>query len=90
MTVYRRTTELMQAELGDELVALEPNSGVCFGFNSVAATVWQQLKAPQGFDQIKERLLTEYDVDERQCGADLIELLDRLIDIGLVSADEDE
>ena len=33
----------MEAELGEELVALDPQAGNCFGFNEVAAWVWRRL-----------------------------------------------
>lgn len=85
MKVYSRATELLEAEVGDELVALEPHAGVCFGFNSVATSVWQQLESPQNFDQIKAGLLAEYDVNEQQCAAELEELLASLIDKGLIT-----
>ncbi len=74
----------MEAEVGDELVALEPEAGLCFGFNGVAANVWNQLSAPQSFDQIRSRLLAEYDVDEGQCTTELEELLDQFVEKGLV------
>ena len=53
--VYKRRTELMEAELGDELVGLDPAAGECFGFNSVATSVWrgrtpQEQAAPTCWD----------------------------------------
>ena len=38
-TRYQRATELLEAELGDELVALDQAQGQCFGFNGVATSV---------------------------------------------------
>jgi hypothetical protein len=84
MKVYERATELLEAEVGDELVALEPEAGLCFGFNGVATNVWRQLSAPQSFDQIRSRLLAEYEVEEGQCTAELTELLDQMVEKGLV------
>jgi hypothetical protein len=34
--VYRRALTLMEADIGDELVALDATAGNCFGFNQVA------------------------------------------------------
>ena len=48
--IYERATSLMEAELGDELVGLQPDAGVCYGFNSVAKRVWQLLEQPQSFE----------------------------------------
>lgn len=84
MTVYKRAIDLMEAELGDELVALDPEAGECFGFNSVATTVWRELKQPKTFNQLRDVLLSEYDVDEARCSRELSELLTDLTLKGLV------
>jgi hypothetical protein len=82
--VYERARELMEAELGDELVALDPAGGECFGFNGVAATVWRLLERPGTASELKQSLLSEYDVDPAQCEAELEELLADLVSRGLV------
>jgi len=83
---YRRATDLMEANLGDELVALDPKGGECFGFNSVATSVWRELRQPKSFDELREVLLGEYDVDPEQCTRELRELLDDLFAKGLVKS----
>jgi coenzyme PQQ synthesis protein D (PqqD) len=85
MTVYRRAVDLMEAELGDEIVALDPNIGECFGFNSVASSVWRELAQPRTFDQLRDALLGEYEVERDQCSRELRDLLDDLSSKGLVA-----
>ena len=82
--VYERATHLLEADLGDELMALDAEGGHCFGFNSVATGVWRQLVRPKSFAELLEALLAEYDVDREQCRAELGELLDDLVEKGLV------
>ena len=82
--MYERAIELLEAELGDEILTLDPQDGQCFGFNSVAASVWRKLARPASFDEIKQSLLTEYEVDPEQCTEELHELMRVLIDRGLV------
>ena len=53
--MYRRAIDLMEAELGDELVALDPKAGECFGFNGVATSVWRILEEPRSFEQLRVR-----------------------------------
>ena len=84
--VYERAKNLMEAELGDELVALDPAGGECFGFNPVASTVWRLLERPSTASRLKQSLLLEYDVDPDQCEAELSDLLDDLVGRGLVRA----
>jgi hypothetical protein len=83
-TTYKRAIELMEAEVGDELVALDVQEGACFGFNPVAASVWRSLSAPKTFDQLRQELLDEFDVSAEQCAGELKELLDDLTAKGLV------
>ena len=84
--IYERATSLMEAELGDELVGLQPDAGVCYGFNNVAKRVWQLLEQPQSFEAVKSVLLDEYDVGPDQCGAELRELLADFIDKNLITS----
>ena len=82
--LYERATQLLEADLGDELMALDAEGGNCFGFNSVAAGIWRQLVSPKSFAELHAALLAEYDVDSEQCRAELGELLDDLMEKGLV------
>jgi hypothetical protein len=81
---YRRAVELMEAELGDELVALDTARGECFGFNGPAAAVWADLAEPRTFDQLRNTLMERFDVDTATCARDLAELLADLQGRGLV------
>jgi hypothetical protein len=86
VTVYKRAIELMEAELGDELVALDANAGECFGFNNVATFVWRHLEEPKAFEQLRDALLHEYEVEPERCSRELKELLDDLVGKRLVVA----
>jgi hypothetical protein len=81
---YKRAIELMEADVGDELVGLDVKVGTCFGFNPVAASVWRSLSSPKTFDQLRDELLDEFDVSAEQCAGELKELLDDLTAKGLV------
>ena len=81
---YVRNVDLLEAEIGDELVALDADAGACFGFNSVASDVWRFLAQPRTPDELEAELLALYDVDPLQCRSDLAELLAKLTALGLV------
>ena len=85
MTVYKRSVDLMEAELGDELVALDPRAGTCFGFNSVATSVWRLLEQPKTFEQLQQSLLDEYEVDPAECSQELQRLLGDMSSRGIVA-----
>jgi hypothetical protein len=83
-TRYVRAKELLEAELGDELVALDVEGGHCFGFNSVATDIWRLLARPLGFEALHEALTDLYDVDADECSAELQSCLDDLQTKGLI------
>ena len=83
--LYARAVDLMEADVGDELVALEPNAGNCFGFNEVATVVWRSLSEPKSFDQLRTELLNEYEVSRQQCTEELHDLLNDMVDKGLLT-----
>ncbi|MDQ3077276.1 MAG: PqqD family protein [Pseudomonadota bacterium] len=83
-TIFERNASLLEAGLGDELVALDAEGGQCFGFNATAASVWRRLEQPASFDALRLALREEYDVDHEQCTSELEALLDELIERGLV------
>ena len=80
----------MEADIGDELVALDPKAGNCFGFNDVAAWVWRRLEQPATFDQLRDELLGDYEVSEEQCTAELKELLDAMCSAKLLTSGDPE
>jgi hypothetical protein len=86
---YARAKELLEAELGDDLVALDVASGHCFGFNPVAADIWHLLAQPQDFDALCRELMDQYEVDRGECEADLRACLSNLETQGLVRTIED-
>lgn len=81
---YARARELLEAELGDDLVALDVESGDCFGFNPVAAEIWRLLVQPQDFEALCRELTDRYEVDRSECEADLRACLAHLESQGLV------
>jgi hypothetical protein len=76
--IYRRTAQLLEADIANELVALDPEQGKCFGFNDVATDVWRKLERPRTFAELKKELLADYDVSDEECANDLRALLDQM------------
>lgn len=75
---------LMEADVGDEMVALDEKAGTCFGFNTVGAEIWRSLASPKRFDELRDELLAKYEVSAEQCSSELQELLDDMMAKGLI------
>ncbi|MEQ7872937.1 PqqD family protein [Sphingomonas sp. ASV193] len=85
MTAYRRSASLMEADIGDELVALDEQRGLCFGFSSSATAIWRALAEPSTLDQLVDRMVEDYDVDRASCRADVAACIETMIADGLVA-----
>jgi hypothetical protein len=82
---YRRTRDLLEAELGYDIVALDALKGRTFGFNESAAWAWKLLENPQTIISLTSAMLERFDhVDESTCEADLREILREFEACGLV------
>ena len=76
----------MAQELGGEIVILDLASEQYFGLNAVGARVWELLVRKQDVRSIHKTLCDEFDAAPIQIERDLLALLQRLTDAGLVKA----
>lgn len=76
---YVRTNEMMWSEVAGDVVALDPQAGVCFGMEEVSAAVWHLLAEPQTGEAICVALLAQYDVDTETCRNEVKALLDTML-----------
>lgn len=74
----------VSCEVADETVLLSLPSGTYHGLDPVGSRIWQLLQQPTSVAQVREALLREYDVDPVRCERDLLGLLARLSDAGLI------
>ena len=81
---YVKSRDLLEAEVGEDIVALDADAGLCFGFNSVAADIWRLLDKPRDFESLLELLAGQYDVALDECAAGLKSCLADLEAKGLI------
>lgn len=77
--------EVMFQELGGEMVLLDLASESYFGLDEVGARIWALLNEQGELQTVFEAMLAEYDVEPRELEKDLRELVERLLEAGLVS-----
>lgn len=78
------TNSQVSSALNEETVILDFNKGAYFGLNEVGTVVWQKLQEPHTVAAICDAIMAEYNVDERQCEHDVLRLLNKLSDQGLI------
>ncbi len=71
-------------ELAGEAVLLNLDTGCYFGLSESGARMFEVLPMSESIQSAYEALLAEYEVDAEQLRRDLSELLEKLVEQGLV------
>jgi hypothetical protein len=70
--------------VGDETAILAVDKGAYYGLDPVGTRIWTLLQSPVSVHEIGAAVVREYDVDEETARADLLALLARLHEAGLI------
>jgi hypothetical protein len=70
--------------LGEESAILNLKNSVYYGLDAVGARVWTLLQQPRSVGELRDTLLSEYEVGTAQCEQDLLALLERMRSEGLI------
>jgi hypothetical protein len=76
--------ELVSANLDGEIVILGFKSGSYYSLDQVGAFVWDLLQQSRKVSELRDAILSEYEIDLERCEQDLFQLLAELADKGLV------
>jgi hypothetical protein len=74
----RAKDSIISAELDNEAVLLNVETGIYFGIDAVGTRIWQLLEAGSSVEDIFSQLQEEYDVEPSELRTDLNEFLDVL------------
>lgn len=83
-TVFRKKADLLESDVGEEIVALDVNRGQCYGLNAVGSRVWRLLDAPMSIRDVCSALQDEYEVEPEVCREEVSRLLADLQSEGLI------
>lgn len=82
--LFCRAAPLLEAEVDDEIVALDRAQGEVFGFNAVASDIWRLLERPRTIAELCGELIERYEVPAERCAEDVEGLLGELIEMKLI------
>lgn len=80
-----RSEQHLSCDLDSQLTILDLKSSSYFGLNSVGTFVWEELDRPKSIQALKCALLENFDVDEQTCEAELLQFLNALLEVELIS-----
>ena len=76
--------DVVSCDLGGETAMLDMKEGIYYGLNEMGTIIWEYIQKPITLQEVVDKILAEYDVDEETCYLDLTELLDQMAENGLV------
>jgi hypothetical protein len=74
----------VSCELDGEAAILNLASGAYHGLDPIGATVWNLIASPIAVREIVDALTAQYDVERARCEGDLLALLGKLDERGLI------
>jgi Coenzyme PQQ synthesis protein D (PqqD) len=82
--VYKASSNHIYSEIGAEAVILDLTLGIYYGLNETGAQIWQWIQEPKTLSELSQLLLDEYDVNREEALEDINNLLQQMIDTGLI------
>jgi Coenzyme PQQ synthesis protein D (PqqD) len=83
-TTVKQSTNQVSCNLNGEVAILNLNSTLYFGLEEVGAYIWQAMEKPAKVSDLCQQVLEHFDVGEEECQADILKLVQRLDDAGLI------
>ncbi len=83
------TKDQVSSDLGGEVAVLDLKAGMYYGLEAVGARIWSLIQKPRTVNEIRDIIVDEYDVEPERCERDLLVLLQRLADEGLVEVKDE-
>ncbi|MBV7333090.1 PqqD family protein [Chloroflexi bacterium TSY] len=88
-SIFTISASVVASELDGEVILLDVQSGNYYGLKNVGVFVWQMLKNDASFDEMSDAIVAEYMVSQERCRADLTELLEDMLQRGIIAQSHD-
>ena len=89
MTYIARSPMIAARRLGDEMIVMSAADSSLFTLNDVAATIFEAADGQATLEAIvRERVLTEFEIDEQQAMSDAEEFVAQLSQHGILLTSE--
>lgn len=82
--LYQADSEHLCCDLNGESVVLSLKNGKYYGLNSIGAIIWELLQKPVTISKIERKILSEYEVEKRECSREVENFIAQMKDEGLV------
>lgn len=87
-TPVRKSDHQVSCDLNGEVAILNLKSSLYFGLNDVGAVIWDSLDEVTTAGDLCKIIMDRFQVDAARCEADVLELLSRLNEAGLIEVSD--
>ncbi|MEH6699379.1 MAG: PqqD family protein [Brevundimonas sp.] len=85
-TVLTRNAALIGADVADEAILLDVDSGYFFQLNRTGSRIWAFVEQPRTMGALCDHMAASYKVDAEHCRRDVTEFVVDLIERGVLAA----
>ncbi len=86
----RAAADLFFRYAGEQLLIYNPKGSICYGLDPIGARILEMLRESKTVGDVRDMILNEYEVESDQCDRDIITLIRRAADKGLIAVGEDD
>ena len=83
-TIVAKNMELISSDLDGETVMMSVENGKYYGLNNIGSRIWALIERPCLVTDLRNSLISEFDVESEKCEQDLISFLDDLLQKGVI------
>lgn len=83
-TKFKTTENIAWRNVNDEIVILNLKSGEYFTLNGVGQVIWTAIADEKNVEEIKMKIIDEYDVSKEKATGDIIQFITGMIEEGLL------
>jgi len=83
-SLLQRSGDIITSEADGEIVMMNIETGQYHSINEVGSDIWKMLESPIKLSDICEKLLAEYDIDEKTCQDEVMKFVEHLSKEGLL------
>jgi len=77
-TVVARSDGQVSCDLDGEVVLMSVEKGEYYRIDDIGSRIWAMIDPPQSVSALCDRLVSEYDVERRECEEDVLSFLRKL------------
>lgn len=76
--IYAKTDTFVEAEVNDEILVMNVETGLCSAIAGSARAIWQAVDGKRGVEEIRTMLGGRYDVSPETCAEEVTAFLQEL------------